>query len=63
MKTNGYNDTRVYVDFQDDITTIKIQTKMDDDAQVSQLSQSFRQYLSDHDIVQEEDDIIQQKIT
>ncbi len=63
LKTNGYNDTRVYVDFQDDITTIKIQTKMDDDAQVSQLSQSFRQYLSDHDIVQEEDDIIQQKIT
>ncbi|MBQ2600113.1 hypothetical protein II582_01815 [bacterium] len=63
MKENEYNDARVYLDYQDETTTIKIQTKMDDDSQVSELSTKFKQYLIDQNIIENEENITQQKVT
>ena len=63
LKENEYNDARVYLDFEDDVTTIKIQTKMTDDSQVSELSTNLKQYLIDQEIIEGEDDITQQKVT
>ncbi len=63
LKENGYEDIRVYLDYQDDVTTMRIQTRMDDDTQVSELSQTFKQYLEDQKIIENEDDITEQKIT
>ena len=63
LKENEYNDARVYVDYEDEATTIKIQTKMDDDSQVSELSTKFKQYLIDQNIIEDEESITQQKVT
>ena len=63
LKSNGYEDANIYVDFQDDITTIKIQTNMNNDSQVSELSTNLKQYLTEKSIINTEDDIVQQKIT
>ena len=63
LKANWYEDTNIYVDNQDDITTIKIQTKMDNDSEVSELSTKFKQYLIEKNIIETEDDVVQQKIT
>lgn len=63
LKDNGYTDTNIYVDLEDDVTTIKIQTKMDDDSQVSELSKNFKQYLIEKNVIESEEDVVQQKIT
>ena len=63
LKANGYEDTNIYVDLEDDITTIKIQTKMDNDTEVSELSTNFKQYLIEKNVIESEEDVIQQKIT
>ena len=63
LKANWYEDTNIYVDNQDDITTIKIQTKMDNDSEVSELSTKFKQYLIEKNVIETEDDVVQQKIT
>jgi len=63
LKANGYEDTNIYVDLEDDVTTIKIQTKMDNDTEVSELSTNFKQYLIEKNIIESEEDVIQQKIT
>jgi hypothetical protein len=63
LKENEYNDARVYVDFDGEVTTVKIQTKMNDDSQVSELSTNFKQYLIDQNIIEGEENITQQKVT
>ena len=63
LKENEYNDARVYLDLEDDVTTIRIQTKMTDDSQVSELSTNLKQYLINQNIIESEDDITQQKVT
>ena len=63
LKENEYNDARLYVDYEEEATTIKIQTKMDDDSQVSELSTKFKQYLIDQNIIEDEESITQQKVT
>lgn len=63
LKANGYEDTNIYVDLEDDVTTIKIQTKMDNDTEVSELSTNFKQYLIEKNVIESEEDVIQQKIT
>ena len=63
LKANGYEDTNIYVDLEDDVTTIKIQTKMDNDTEVSELSTNFKQYLIEKNVIESEEDIVQQKIT
>jgi hypothetical protein len=63
LKENEYNDARVYVDYEEEATTIKVQTKMDDDSQVSELSTKFKQYLIDQNIIEDEESITQQKVT
>ena len=63
LKENEYSDVRVYLDYQDGITTMKIQTRMDDDLQVSELSTKFKQYLKDQNIIEGEESVTEQKIT
>lgn len=63
LKANGYEDTNIYVDLEDDVTTIKIQTKMDNDTEVSELSTNFKQYLIEKNVIESEENIVQQKIT
>jgi len=63
LKENEYNDVRVYLDYQDDTTTMKVQTRMDDDSQVSELSTKFKQYLINENIIEGEESITEQKVT
>jgi hypothetical protein len=51
------------LDYQDETTTVKVQTKMDDDSQVSELSTKFKQYLIDQNIIEDEESITEQKVT
>ena len=63
LKANGYEDTNIYVNLKNNITTIKIQTKMDNDSEVSELSTNFKQYLIENNVIETEEDVVQQKIT
>ena len=63
LKENEYDDARVYLDYQDGTTTVKVQTKMNNDSQVSELSTKFKQYLIEQNIIEDEGDITEQKVT
>ena len=63
LKDNEYNDANVYLDYQDGSTTMKVQTRMNDDSQVSELSKNFKQYLIDQEIIEWEENITEQKVT
>lgn len=58
-----YENSRVFIDFADNITTIKIQAKMDSDSDVSLLSNEIKEYMINEWIIETTDDIVQQKIT
>ena len=58
-----YDNSRVFLDYTDGMTTIKIQAKMDNDTEVSTLSQETKEYLMSEWIIESTDDIVQQKIT
>lgn len=63
LASKWYEDSRVYLDFQEDTTTIKIQTKMSKDEEVSSMSEEIKQYMIDQKIIESTDEITQQKIT
>lgn len=63
LKTNWYNDSRVYLDYADEITTIRVQTSMTNDEEVAKLSAEIQNYLIESKVIETTEDIVQQKIT
>ena len=63
LKSKGYEDSFVYLDFDGETTTIKVQTRMSSDEAVSQLSNEIKEYMMEEQMIDSTDDIVQQKIT
>ena len=63
LKTNWYDDSRVYLDYADEITTIRVQTNMTNDEEVAKLSAEIQNYLMESKVIETTEDIVQQKIT
>jgi len=58
-----YEKTLVYLDYDGENTTVRVQTRMTNDEEVSKLSQDIKSYLMSEKIIENTDGIVQQKIT
>ena len=63
LETKWYEKVSVYLDYDWETTVVKVQTEMTDDDEVSALSNDIKWYLIDQKIIENTDDIVQQKIT
>jgi SecD/SecF fusion protein len=59
----NYQDIKVSLEVEDNITNIKIHTKVDSDEKVAELSQEIQSYLVVNQTISSKDQIIQQTIT
>ena len=63
LKEKNYQDIQVSLELEDNITLIKIHTKVDTDEKVADLSKEIKQYFLDNWIISSADQVIQQTIT
>jgi hypothetical protein len=58
-----YKDLRVSLETIENTTTFKINTKVDTDEKVAELSDEIKQYLLENNLISSTDEIIEQTIT